>query len=325
MILQSRITNKTQYNYQQKNQANISFKQVTPEHFFIKMNRFEKDSGWGQFMVDLVNSAKKTILNSNTKFEKLLYEMGDKYNHFNVRQKEQLFKPNHGESSTRMHRTSTKKRLSSSDFGKKKHFYNTNIVGSSSPSYKFGEYFPLFAQTFQKNENSLLTRKLYFIKRPNGKDKTIFKMRIFKVFQAQEKIGNKNVTLTQIGYEEPLDKSIKKCRMSLIHPPTKSRKHILGEAEKAFESLKQYKNKELSEENIEEIYEQVGKIHWCIAQSMPFKRGSAAMTDAFTKSLFEGLNIQTTPWKKSLSPDLESFATPMEEFSKKYRTFFEAQ
>lgn len=54
---------------------------------------------------------------------------------------------------------------------------------------------------------------------------------------------------------------------------------------------------------------------------MPFVRGSAAMADAYTKSLFEALNIQTTPWKKGIAPDFEAFITPLDEYSKNTETF----
>jgi len=249
--------------------------------------------------------------------------MGAKYNRFHVNLKKSASLSAPDKSISAKYKIFKEKILASSDFGKKKHFYNSHIVGTSLPNHKFGEYFPLLSEIFKKNEDHFLTRKLLKIKGPKEKDKRIFKIRSFKVFQAQEKIENKNVILTQIGYEEPTSKSIRKNRISLIHPPTSSRKHILGEAQKAFESLKQYKGKDLSEENIAAIYEKVGKIHWCIAQSMPFIRGSAAIADAFTKSLFEAVNIQTSPWKRSLSPDMEAFAIPLEEYSKKYRSFFE--
>lgn len=325
MIIQGVNRNEQKYIFQQKKQTKISFKQVTPEHFFIKMNKFKTDGVWGNFMVDLVDSTKQNILNNDTKLKKVLYKMGAKYNHFWVNRTKQTSKTNPKTAISRIYENLIEKITSSSDFGKKKQFFNRSIVGCSLPNYKFGEYLPLFSQIYKKKEDALLTRKIYRINKPDKTNKKILKVRSFKVFQAQEKVGNKNVVLTQIGYEEPIKRSMKKCHVSLIHPPIKSRKHLLNKAQDVFENLKQYKNAELSEENLEKIYEHVGAIHWCIAQSMPFMRGSAAMADAFSKSLFEALNVQTTPWKKSLSPDLEAFATPLEEFSKKYQTFFEAE
>ncbi|RXJ65863.1 hypothetical protein CRV08_14040 [Halarcobacter ebronensis] len=68
----------------------------------------------------------------------------------------------------------------------------------------------------------------------------------------------------------------------------------------------------------------VAQIHWWLSHSMPYLRGSAAISDMFTKIIFQYHNIFTPFWKAGIASDLEAFCMPLEEYIKNYQNLFES-
>ncbi len=279
------ISIKPNYTYNQHNNRQaISFKQVSPEHFFIKMEGYAKNNNWGKLMTSLVESSKNQVLESHANANDSILHMGKEYNRI-----QGLLLGSWGE-----------------DFGILKDAKKEERPLKIGEYGKLKEYHEVCKKRLEENYN-----KFSMVNEGSKK---------FKSYQAQEQVDNKLVELTQIvGY---FDKD-KKVDIFYRHPPVETYKILINKIEKILEDLKKSKNKKLTNEDTNTIYEKIGAIHWCIAQSMPFKRGSAAIADAYAKSLFEGLNIQVAPWKEGLSPDMEAFITPLDEYSKKYKTFFE--
>lgn len=140
--------------------------------------------------------------------------------------------------------------------------------------------------------------------------------------QCQDKIDDKKITLTQIFKLASAKPKHASYSIYFIHPPLETSEALTNKAQTFLDELIPLKGKKLNKEEINTAYQKIGAIHWCLAQGMPFERGSAAIADIYTKSLFESLNIQTTPWKKGIAPDWEAFLTPMDEYSEKYKSFF---
>jgi len=68
----------------------------------------------------------------------------------------------------------------------------------------------------------------------------------------------------------------------------------------------------------------VGELHWWLAHAMPFKRGSAAITDMLTKSIFRFRGISVTPWKRKVVPDVAALCeSNPKRFSLEYADKFE--
>lgn len=74
--------------------------------------------------------------------------------------------------------------------------------------------------------------------------------------------------------------------------------------------------------NLDKIVERIAEIHWLLAQTAPFKRGSAGISDAVTKALFEAKNIQISQWKAGIVPDCEALTSSLREFKLNYAGFF---
>ena len=60
-----------------------------------------------------------------------------------------------------------------------------------------------------------------------------------------------------------------------------------------------------------------------MAHSMPWERGSDAISNVFTRSLYKSMGIKTYPLKQGISLDLEAFYTPLDKYKQNFATFFE--
>lgn len=312
--LYNMLTNKIQINYNHSNcptRSKVAFRQIQPDYFFIKMEKYGKNAFWGNYMVNLVNFLKGNILAPASSLENNLNKTARKYKVFYVTNYKKLW--------TKIPNEKVKGLppfLRAFFFGTKKRFYHIDFFGTLDKNGKYKEYYPKFEEKLETNLKELP------IRRKRNTDFKDFKKHDFLVYQAQNNIDNNKLVLTQLAYKLLGNNQVDKSKIFLIHPPLKSKKILLNCASENFETLKQYKNKNLSEDDINIIYRKIGKIHWCLAQGMPFLRGSAAIAEVITKSLFESLRIQIKPWKNSFSPDLEAFIRSSDDYSNNYRSFF---
>lgn len=80
-------------------------------------------------------------------------------------------------------------------------------------------------------------------------------------------------------------------------------------------------NKYRTEENLNKATKHIAEVHWWLAHGMFFYRGNAGIADMYTKILFDSLGIDVESWK-NISPDMEAFVTPLDEYIKNYPDFF---
>ena len=74
---------------------------------------------------------------------------------------------------------------------------------------------------------------------------------------------------------------------------------------------------------LEEALGYIAQIHWWFSQVVPYRRGSAAISDMLAKHIQDTLSISTPFWKVSVSPDFEAYCRPLQEYIKAYPGFFE--
>lgn len=143
----------------------------------------------------------------------------------------------------------------------------------------------------------------------------------------EEKIGHtttaefdKNLKLTKTIY------NLENLEMYWQHTDVKNIPSVMKHSANIYNDIKEL-DKEIpqsSNKNIilNKINKKVAELHWYMANSTPYGRGSAGITDILIKSIYESMNIQVDAWKKGLAPDLEAFVTPLDEFIEKYPTYF---
>ncbi|OGI01119.1 MAG: hypothetical protein A2Y25_09995 [Candidatus Melainabacteria bacterium GWF2_37_15] len=106
------------------------------------------------------------------------------------------------------------------------------------------------------------------------------------------------------------------------HAPPESTLPVMKHIKKIYNGLNSQKDAPKDEKTLHKINKDIAEIHWYFTQLMPYRNGSAGITDVLTKTIYESLNIQVSPWKKGIAPDLEALVTPLDEFTKNYENYF---
>lgn len=89
------------------------------------------------------------------------------------------------------------------------------------------------------------------------------------------------------------------------------------------ELTSKYLNKPLNNKDIREINSKMAELHWFLANSTPYLRGSDCITNTFIKSLYNALGFELSPAKSGVSFDLEAFCTTKEEYIKNYTNLYQ--
>ncbi|MBR1775459.1 FHA domain-containing protein [bacterium] len=87
--------------------------------------------------------------------------------------------------------------------------------------------------------------------------------------------------------------------------------------------MNKFGGKILSHKDLAEINETIGEIHWILAHTMPWSRGSDAIVNSFVKAIYQSLGIKTYPPKAGISFDLEAFCTELADYKKQYSSYYE--
>jgi len=107
------------------------------------------------------------------------------------------------------------------------------------------------------------------------------------------------------------------------HTPAKNIPELMNHVSGLYENTAKTNLAEKSKNSntLDKINKNIAEIHWYFAHAVPFVRGSAGICDILCKGLYEALNIELSPWKKGVSPDLEAFVTPLETFKENYSQY----
>lgn len=133
---------------------------------------------------------------------------------------------------------------------------------------------------------------------------------------------DKSVQLTKTFY------NLENFEIHWQHTDAQNIQKVMDYSSKIYEDISILRSKLLKgndkEMLLNEINKKVAELHWYLANATPYEKGSAGIVDVLTKSIYESMNIQTSPWKKGLSPDMEAFVTPLNEFIEKYPSYFDS-
>ena len=70
------------------------------------------------------------------------------------------------------------------------------------------------------------------------------------------------------------------------------------------------------------MIDMLSQIHWWLSHLMPYRRGSAAISDMLIRSLFESRGVVPGPWRPGVLPDVEALVTPLEKYIEQYKSLF---
>ena len=126
-----------------------------------------------------------------------------------------------------------------------------------------------------------------------------------------------------IEYDKNGNAKYYKITECMVHPEGRYGTEGLEIAKELHNKLiSKYQGKSLNKKDLEDINETIGEIHWVIAHTMPWGRGSDGIANVYVKSLYQSLGIKTYPPREGISFDLEAFCTELEDYKKNYKKLY---
>lgn len=270
----------------------LHFGEIKPDHLYINMNGFGRDEKWGNFVSKLAEDTAQKI-KENENFDTVLKSISKTYREY-LNKNRPKHNPYYKESNIAL-------------FGSRRYMdvpWITPII-ENERKCKYAPY---------------LTRFVDFVEGKNEKFKEsscnfICPERKTHIFQ------EKKIFLSEIIVKKlfKFSKGRTAYEAEICHPPISSIKPALNHISDIYNTLRSNK----SQKSLDEINKQIGEIHWFFAQATPYYRGSAGIADILTKAIYESLDIQVSPWKKGIAPDLEAFVTDLEDYKNNYSNLFE--
>lgn len=111
--------------------------------------------------------------------------------------------------------------------------------------------------------------------------------------------------------------SLKHCSEKYINNAFKHIAEIYGHFKQSFNS------KEINNSQMKDVNNDIAEIRWILAHSMPWERGSDAISNILIRAMYKSIGIKSYPLKKGISLDLEAFCTELKDYKAKFPSFFE--
>ncbi len=131
-----------------------------------------------------------------------------------------------------------------------------------------------------------------------------------------------DISLTKVEYDKH------NVNIELVHgDDTKINNALDRVGGKFFNLKKDYISNpdNVTKNTLPEINSDVAEIRWIMAHSMPWERGSDAISNVFMRSLYKSMGIKTYPIKEGISLDMEAFCTPLGDYKKNFTNYFEIE
>jgi len=86
---------------------------------------------------------------------------------------------------------------------------------------------------------------------------------------------------------------------------------------------KNYIKKEVKERDLKQVNNKMARMRWILAHSTPWVRGSDLISNMLMRAMYKAMGIKLYPTAPNISLDLEAYCTPMEQYMKKFPSYFE--
>ena len=145
--------------------------------------------------------------------------------------------------------------------------------------------------------------------------------RFMKLAGKKRKSPYPDVELTQISLQAGYGYVMGHPRNSSVDATLK---HVQQRYEELSPLLQKVKSgTPLSAKEKEIAHEKIAEMYFLMANAMPYSRGSNGITDIFMRSMYKELGIEMPAIKHGVSLDLEAFCMDLDDYKKKWKTFFE--
>lgn len=270
-------------------QNETSFGQLRPEHLFIRIDGFPTNYYWADEMIKCADKVKAEI-RSGCSFKDAFDAIRLKYR--------ELYSKSPPDKQGQNKRFGVFR-------GKADGIYSAEGFQVKD---KYGTYRERFLAFFAQFPNKKTYNEKYDV--------------CTRTATVMQPIGDLGPSIELASMEVGIEKSDTEKFIALWSAPAFNIQPILKHVGNIYDSVVKVKNIKYQYE-LEVVNKRIAEMHWFLAQLMPCQRGSAGITDVFTKSLYESLGVQVHPWKKGVAPDLEAFVRPLDDYVKNYPNFFD--
>lgn len=148
--------------------------------------------------------------------------------------------------------------------------------------------------------------------------------RKYKVYKNKlDQIAKKPLTnpYNDIGLTIPV---VDKKEGFLKHPDPKYINSAFKHIADIYSNFKNnFNSKDINNSQLKDVNDDIAEIRWILAHSMPWERGSDAISNVLIRAMYKSIGIKSYPLKKGLSLDLEAFCTELKDYKAKFPSFFE--
>ena len=88
-------------------------------------------------------------------------------------------------------------------------------------------------------------------------------------------------------------------------------------------TIPKFINGELTSENLPEVNSTIAEMRWIMAHATPWLRGSDAISNVLMRAMYKAIGVKTYPPREGLSFDLEAYCTELDDYKKKFASYFE--
>ncbi len=145
--------------------------------------------------------------------------------------------------------------------------------------------------------------------------------RFMKLLNKKRTSPYPDVELTQISLVNGYGYCMGHPRNSSVEATMKHVKQRYEEMAPLFEKVK--RGEALTSQEKSLAHDKIAEIYFLMANAMPYERGSNGIADIFMRSIYKELGIEMPALKHGVSLDLEAFCLDLNEYKKKWRSFFE--
>ena len=145
--------------------------------------------------------------------------------------------------------------------------------------------------------------------------------RFMKLLNKKRQPPYPDVELTQISFVYGYGNLMGHPRNSSVEATMSYVKERYEEMTPLFE--KAGRGEALTPQEIALAHDKIAEMYFLMANAMPYSRGSNGIADIFMRSMYKELGIDMPALKPGVSLDLEAFCLDLNDYKKKWRSFFE--
>lgn len=83
-----------------------------------------------------------------------------------------------------------------------------------------------------------------------------------------------------------------------------------------------YTERDIAENELGSLNEDIAEIRWILAHSTPFMRGSDSISNILMRAMYKSVGVKSYPIKKGISLDLQAYCTELSDYKKNFISYF---